>query len=251
MKKISSPVAPKAKKRGHSAFFKLVRAALLVFVLVLIAVLGLNACVVHIGGKRVVTQKAAAEQSADCILVPGCGVHGYTPSLMLQDRLNTAILLYKTGKVKKIIVSGDHREDDYNEVGVMKAYAIQHGVPGSDVFMDHEGYCTYDSLYLAKNKFGCKSVIIVTQPYHLYRALYTASALGLTASGVAAGGNNYQGQLFRELREIAARNKDFLSTAFLPEKPYSGTAISLQQSGSITNDEAFIRICRAMQVQPN
>lgn len=251
MKKSSSPGRLKAPKKGRLALFKVARAGLVALIFILIAVFGMNACVVHIGGKSVITAQKAAELNADCILVPGCGVHGYTPSLMLQDRLNTAIDLYKTGRVKKIIVSGDHREDDYNEVGVMKAYAIQHGVPGSAVFMDHEGYCTYDSLYLAKNKFGCNSVIIVTQPYHLYRALYTASALGLTATGVAAGGNNYQGQLFREVREIAARNKDLLSTVFLAQKPYSGTTVSLQQSGSVTNDSAFIRICKAMQVRPD
>ena len=252
MKKNFTTAAPKALPKKRCGIFKKAARFLLLFViLILIAVLGLNACVVYSGGKSIVTKKAAESLTADCILVPGCGVHGYTPSLMLQDRLDTAVSLYRAGKVKKIIVSGDHREDDYNEVGVMKAYAMKQGVPGSAVFMDHEGYCTYDSLYLAKNKFGCQSVIIVTQPYHLYRALYTASALGLTASGVAASGNNYKDQLFRDLREIAARNKDFLTMAFLREKPYSGTTVSLQQIGNVTNDAAFTRICKAMQVQPD
>lgn len=219
---------------------------LLPIVLLLIAVLGLNACVVHAGSKNIVSSAAVQQQQADCILVLGCAVHGYEPSLMLKDRLNTAVQLYKSGAAKKIIMSGDHKATDYNEVGVMKAYAMLQGVPDADIFMDPEGLSTYDSLYLAKNKFGCRSVLVVTQPYHLYRALYTAGFLGLKAKGVPADGNNYGGQFFREVREIAARNKDFLVTAFVAEENYTGPVLSLTESGTVTNDADFERVKKAM-----
>ena len=175
--------------------------------------------------------------SADCIMVLGAGVKGETPSHMLEDRLLEAIKLYESGAAPKIIMSGDHSRTDYDEVNVMKTFAIERGVPSEDIFMDHAGFSTYESIYRAKEIFGAKSVIIVTQKYHLYRALYISDELGVNAVGVGADPRKYSGQAKRQIREIAARSKDMLWCAFKPEPTYLGDTIDLGGSGDVTNDK--------------
>ena len=119
----------------------------------------------------------------------------------------------------------------------MKDYAILHGVPSEDIFMDHAGFSTYDSIYRAKEIFGVDKMVIVSQEYHLYRALYIAKTLGIEAYGVNADKKEYKGQWYRELREILARNKDIVKTIFKPEPIYLGDKILISGDGNITNDK--------------
>ena len=185
---------------------------------------------------RIITANEAAElENTDCVLVLGAGVRDGSPTPMLRDRLITGISLYESGVAPKIIMSGDHGREDYDEVNVMKSYAVENGVPDSDVFMDHAGFSTYDSVYRAKAVFEADSIIIVTQKYHLYRALYIAEKLGVNAVGVAADLDDYSGQLKRDLREIAARDKDFFSCLFKPEPKYLGEKIPVSGDGNITD----------------
>ena len=185
---------------------------------------------------RIITADEAAElENTDCVLVLGAGVRDGSPTPMLRDRLITGISLYKSGAAPKIIMSGDHGREDYDEVNVMKSYAVENGVPDSDVFMDHAGFSTYDSIYRAKAVFEADSIIIVTQKYHLYRALYIAERLGVNAVGVSADLDDYSGQLKRDLREIAARDKDFFSCLFKPEPKYLGEKIPVSGDGNITD----------------
>ena len=185
---------------------------------------------------RIITADEAAElENTDCVLVLGAGVRDGNPTPMLRDRLITGISLYKSGVAPKIIMSGDHGREDYDEVNVMKSYAVENGVPDGDVFMDHAGFSTYDSVYRAKAVFEADSIIIVTQKYHLYRALYIADKLGVNAVGVAADLDDYSGQLKRDLREIAARDKDFFSCLFKPEPKYLGEKIPVSGDGNITD----------------
>lgn len=171
----------------------------------------------------------------DCILVLGAGVHDDgTPSDMLTDRLETGIALYKAGVAPKLLMSGDHGRVDYDEVNVMRQYALDRGVPEEDVFMDHAGFSTYESMYRARDVFACRRIIVVTQSYHLYRALYVANALGLEAEGVSADIRTYRGQVIRDLREAAARAKDFLYTVFQPAPTYLGDVIPISGSGTAT-----------------
>jgi vancomycin permeability regulator SanA len=109
-------------------------------------------------------------------------------------------------------MSGDHT-GDYNEVGVMKSLATELGVPSEDIFLDHEGYSTYESLYRAKYVFGAEKIVIITQEYHLHRALYIARELGLTAVGVSADLRPYRLQGRYNAREHLARFKDFFTAA--------------------------------------
>ena len=185
---------------------------------------------------RIITADEAAElENTDCVLVLGAGVRDGSPTPMLRDRLITGISLYKSGAAPKIIMSGDHGREDYDEVNVMKSYAVENGVPDGDVFMDHAGFSTYDSVYRAKAVFEADSIIIVTQKYHLYRALYIADKLGVNAVGVSADLDDYSGQLKRDLREIAARDKDFFSCLFKPEPKYLGEKIPVSGDGNITD----------------
>lgn len=177
--------------------------------------------------------------NADCILVLGAGVRNNKPTPMLNDRLEEAISLYKEGKAPKIIMSGDHGRDDYDEVNVMKDFAMNKGVPSQDIFMDHAGFSTYESVYRAKEVFKAQKVIIVTQDYHLYRALFIANALDVEAVGASANLRNYPGQSARDLREIAARCKDFISCIFKPKPTYLGDPIPVNGDGDITNSRTI------------
>lgn len=172
----------------------------------------------------------------ETILVLGCQVRpNKTPSAMLEDRLKVGISLYEQNAAPTMIMSGDHRRDDYNEVKVMKDYAVKNNVPSSFIFLDHAGISTYDSIFRAKEVFQVKKIIIVSQKYHLYRALYIANQLGLEAYGVSADEVTYGGQFYREIREVLARNKDFvLSNLKIPSNISSNT-ISIHEDGDFTN----------------
>lgn len=173
----------------------------------------------------------------DCIIVLGAGVKpDQTPSLMLKDRLDRSLELYEVGVSKRLLMSGDHGKENYDEVNVMKQYAINAGVNSSMIFMDHAGFSTYESIYRAKDIFGARKVVIVSQKYHLSRALFIANRLGLDAYGVAAVDIQYSGQLQREFREVLAGNKDFIVTLFKPEPTFLGDSISLLENGDFTND---------------
>ena len=182
-------------------------------------------------------EEAATINDTDCILVLGCQVKANgVPSHMLEDRLRRGVELYQAQSAPKLLMSGDHGREEYNEVGTMKEYAIEAGIPSSDVFMDHAGFSTYESLYRAKEVFGVDRVIIVSQEYHLHRALYIAAQLGIDAYGVSADYRTYWGQPKREIREVLARCKDMLTTAFEVPPTYGGDPISLLGNGDVTND---------------
>ena len=177
------------------------------------------------------------EVEADCILVLGCGVReDGEPSLMLRDRLDKGVALYEAGIAPKLLMSGDHSRSNYDEVNTMKDYATAAGVPSEDVFMDHAGFSTYESMYRARDVFRAEKIVIVSQGYHLYRAVYDARALGLDAWGIAAEDVAYWGQSVRDLREILARNKDFFYCLFQPEPTFLGEAIPVSGDGNLTND---------------
>ena len=199
-------------------------------------VFGINAYVKHIASSLIITpDKAESPSEVDCILVLGCGVYeDGSPSPMLEDRLKRAVELYNSGVAPKIIMSGDHGQEFYDEVNVMKNYATNHGIPAEDVFMDHAGFSTYESVYRAKEIFCAKRIVVVTQQYHLYRALYIANRLGLEAKGVSSDYRAYAGQSYRDAREIAARCKDFLTCVLKPEPEFMGDIIPVSGNGNTT-----------------
>ena len=152
------------------------------------------------------------------------------------DRVMSGIEVYEAAAAPKLLMSGDHGREDYDEVGAMKNYAIENGVPSENVFMDHAGFSTYETVYRAKEIFEADKVIIVTQEYHLYRALYIAEQLGVDAYGVSSDLNTYAGQSMRDFREVLARCKDWVMCIFKPEPTYLGEAIPVSGNGDLTND---------------
>lgn len=226
----------KWKKRALMVFIVLLSLCLLGCALVF----SINAYVKYsVKDRMLTTEEASRLSDVDCILILGAGIQGNQPSLMLADRLEEGIALYQSKASNKLIMSGDHGQASHNEVGVMKTFAINAGVPSEDIFMDHAGFSTYDSMYRAKHIFSASKIIVVTQDYHLSRALYIAHALGIDAYGVPAKSPQYVGQTYRDFREILARNKDFFYCLFSPEPKFLGESIPISGNGDITNDVSF------------
>ena len=183
-------------------------------------------------------EKASELKEVDCIIILGCGVYDDgSLSPMLRDRLIRGLELYKEGAAPKILMSGDHGRKEYDEVNVMKQYAIDNGVLSENIFRDHAGFSTYETIYRAKEIFEAKKVIIVTQEYHLYRTLYIADQFDMEAYGVSADLNRYAGQSMRDFREILARCKDFAMCIFKPEPTFLGEVIPISGNGDLTNDK--------------
>lgn len=217
---------------------KILKILLIIVLISIIITIIINYYIINTSKKRILKEEDYSKlNNIDCILILGAGIWSDKPSPMLQDRLDEGIKLYKKGLSSKIIMSGDHGKEEYDEVNVMKSYAIEKGVPSKDIFMDHAGFSTYESVYRAKEVFEVKKMIIVTQKYHLYRALYIADRLGINAYGVNSNPKKYSGQIFREVREILARNKDFIYTIIKPKPTYLGESINVSGSGDITNDK--------------
>ncbi len=181
-------------------------------------------------------------EPADAVLVLGAKVHpDGTPSQYLQDRLDYGYAVYEAGLAPKIIVSGDHGAKEYNEVRAMKNYLLEKGVPEEDIFMDHAGFDTYDSMYRAREIFGARSLIISTQEYHIHRSLYIARRLGLEAQGYPAP-NIASGLTYSQIRESLAKVKAVLDVELFRRPPkYLGPAIPISGSGLLTEDEAVMQ----------
>ena len=217
---------------------KILKYIIIIGILVILIILLINFYVKISTKKQIIQGNDYSNiKDIDCIIVLGAGVWGDKPSPMLEDRLLEAIELYKNKIAPKIIMSGDHENKDYDEVNVMKSFAIEKGIPSEDIFMDHAGLSSYDSIYRAKEVFGVKKVIIVTQEYHLYRALYIANKLKIESYGRGADPRQYVGATYREFREILARNKDFVKCIFKPNSNYVGESIPVNGNGDVTNDK--------------
>lgn len=216
---------------------KIILYFVIIAVILLIVFLSINFYVKVSTKKQIISNSDYKNlKDIDCIIILGAGIRGDKPSHMLEDRLIEGINLYNNNVSNKIIMSGDHGREEYDEVNIMKNYAIEKGIPSENIFMDHAGFSTYESMYRAKEIFEAKKVVIVTQKYHLYRALYIANQLGVEAYGIGADPRQYVGATYRELREILARDKDFIKCIFKPEPTYLGETIPVSGDGDVTND---------------
>lgn len=198
----------------HSRGFRIVVVVLIVLAAVLALIAGTNAYTVLSTRDDVHRVSYYADDHANGIVVLGASVlPDGTPSDILADRLEVACDLYLIGAGDCIIVSGS-KEDGYDEPAGMRDYCVSLGVPAEAIVLDPDGYDTYASIYNARYVFGLESVIVVTQAYHLYRALATAKGLGMEAYGVAADKGDYDDQAFYSVREIFSRTVDCIMTLF-------------------------------------
>ncbi len=218
-------------------FHKLFTLALVVAAAIILVLASTNLAVTSGAYAHIVAQSDA--QKADAIIVLGAKVWtSGQPSYMLQDRLDVAYELYTAGAAPRILVSGDHGTEGYDEVNNMRRYLEGKGVPTEAIFMDHAGFDTYSTMYRARDVFVVKSAIVVTQKYHLYRAVFLADSMGLDIQGVACDRYRSPKQLLFDARELLARTKDWFEGAIIKPKPrYLGDEIPISGSGLLTHDD--------------
>ncbi|MBE0447118.1 MAG: YdcF family protein [Actinobacteria bacterium] len=216
---------------------RVVGAAALVAAAAVLIVLMVNLKIIR-GGQVGIVQSIDEAPSSQTAVVLGAKVFdGGGLSYVLADRVDTGVDLYRTGKVKKLLLTGDHGRTAYDEVNNMRRYALSKGVPPEDIFMDHAGFNTYDSMYRARDVFEVKSAIIVTQKFHLARSVYTARTLGIDAVGVPADKHIYIKAALFDAREILARTKAFIQLHITHPKPrFLRPKIPITGDGRLTND---------------
>ncbi len=201
-----------------------------------LAVGAMNA-VVYFTGKAHIRSAAEVEPAEAAIVLGALVFPDGRVSDMVADRLETAYELYQGGKVKKILITGDHGQVEYDEVNTMRRYLENKGVPTPDIFMDHAGFDTYDSMYRARDVFQVKTAIVVTQNFHLTRAVYIARKLGLEAQGVVADKHVYVKAWYYDLRELAARVKGFGEVLIRRKPVFLGPVIPISGDGRATHDQ--------------
>lgn len=217
---------------------RIFRTVLAGFVLVVAVVAGANAVVI-MGSASSVRERGDTISQVDdyqAVMVLGAMVWDDKPSHMLEDRLQVGLEIYESGAVPKLLLSGDHYRARYNEVQVMKNYMVENGVASEDIFMDHAGLSTYESMIRAKRVFGIDRMVIVTQRFHLNRALWLAERVGIEAVGVPADLRIYSTIRHSQIREVAARVKDFFVGLTLPDSYIDGEPIDITGDGNVTQD---------------
>ena len=195
----------------------------------------LNLWVYCRGRAKIVAAEEVA--TAEAILVLGAQVYeSGQVSPILRDRLSMGLQLYQLGVAPKLLVSGDHGREDYDEVNAMRRFLEKKGVPARDIFMDHAGFDTYDSMIRARDVFQVKKVVVVTQYFHLVRALYIARALRLECQGVSSDLSRYSAQTYFQGRELLARIKAFLEVTFGRSPKFGGEPHPITGDGTSTHD---------------
>ena len=208
-------------------FNKIIKCLKSLLILLILFILTTNFYVIFTTKDRITTLKQASSlKNVDFVLVLGAGIKNKQPSPMLEDRLKLSILLQQNNNSYKILVSGDHINNDYDEVSVMKNYLLENNIPEENIYQDHAGISTYDSIYRLKHIYHAQKVVIITQQYHLYRALYIANALNIEAYGLPSNQRKYYNQEKRDLREILARTKDCIKAFLRPSSAYATNIIN-------------------------
>ncbi|MGJ8684049.1 MAG: SanA/YdcF family protein [Nonlabens sp.] len=158
-------------------------------------------------------------------------------SPILQDRVDKALELYEKGIIKRFLLSGDHGQKDYDEVNAMKTYLNNKGVPDQDIFLDHAGFDTYDSMFRAHEVFQIDKAIVITQKFHLPRAIYVGRKMGLELQGYIADNREYPGNAHFTRREWLANIKAWIELNIEKSPTYSGDAIPITGDSSLSHDK--------------
>ena len=188
---------------------RLINGVIVICLGILIVISTINSYVIDSTKKKIISLDSVQDKSDYVIVVLGASVYHDRVSMMLKDRLDRAIDIYNIG-FNKILITGDGIKEDYDETSLMYKYLVESGVQESDIIIDKKGVSTSESMYRAKNIFGYDKILVVTQEYHMYRAIYLAKALDMEVYGVVTNANNYKGHEKREIREMLARVKDYL-----------------------------------------
>jgi vancomycin permeability regulator SanA len=211
---------------------KITLIGILIFIIILFIV---NYLVGNYGKKYIINLDT--DKKADAIIILGAYVYSDgTLSSVVKDRVDVGIEAYEKGLAPKILISGDHGQTDYDEVNTIRKYIESKGIEKEDIFMDHAGFSTYESLYRAKEIFEVENAIIVTQEYHLVRALYIGNKMGVKAYGITSDLRNYRGMSYYKLRDVFSRFKAFVYVKIKPKPTYLGEKIPITGDGRETHD---------------
>lgn len=208
-----------------------------IIALFLLVLAVLNAYVIGYSDDYILAFDSAIElNDIDCIIVLGAGIRpDGTMSAVLEERVRIGAELYISNVSDRILVSGDHSREDYNEVGAMKDYLVSLNIDPNIVFTDHAGFDTYDTMYRARDIFLAKRVLIVTQTFHMSRAIFIARELGLEAYGVVSDAENRYFRLKTEIREIFGRAKYVFDALFEPKPYFLGESIPIWGKASASD----------------
>lgn len=222
----------KVPKPHKIQFKKRLKQLIILGLLFLGFIFSINYLMVKLAQPQIFSEISNLPEKQTALLL-GARVYGDgTLSLIMQDRADTAIEIYEAGKVQKILVSGDHGTDGYDEVNAIKEYLLNEGIDKKDIFTDHAGFDTYDSIYRARDIFQVESMVIVTQEFHLSRAVYLANSLGIENVGVVADKWIYYGMARNNLRESIARTKAFFNVIFKAKPKFLGEVIPITGNSS-------------------
>jgi SanA protein len=216
---------------------KIIKGFFIIIAAALAVTLAINIGMILAARKHIYTDISAIPPRT-AIMVLGSQTHGTKLSPVLQDRVVGAIKLMESGKGKKLLLSGDHGERYYDEVNAMRIYVLANApdIREEDIFMDHAGFSTWDSMYRARDVFEVRDLLIVTQEFHISRAVCLARSLGLDAVGYGINQDRFRGRSLRawRLREYFARVKAFYSIVVKPKPRYLGDKIPISGDGRAT-----------------
>lgn len=173
----------------------------------------------------------------DVGIIFGAGINGDQPSKYLKDRLDAGILLWKTKRINKILLSGDNGREEYDELTVMKNYCYSHGVDTTKIFIDYAGFDTYSTMYRAKHIFKIKRATLISQKYHLNRAIYIGNKLGIKSVGFSANKGEYLGYNYVQFREWLSRSKSFYDVLRNREPHFLGGEININGMSNYSKDD--------------
>lgn len=208
------------------------RITITILTVMTLGILSINPLIKFRTDDYIKSRKSNLKHAQAAIILGAAVYRNKNLSAIAHDRTIRALHLYRDGIVDKILISGDHGQKNYDEVNTIKRWCIKSGVPERDIFTDHAGFSTYESIYRAKEIFMVQSAIIVTQKYHLPRALYIAQGKNIKAEGYTADMRTYREIVWYEIREYPARIKDFIYLNILRVKPkYLGKKIPITGDG--------------------
>jgi len=173
----------------------------------------------------------------DVGIIFGAGIRGDQPSKYLKDRLDAGILLYKSKRINKILLSGDNGREEYDELTVMKNYCFNHGVDTTKIFIDYAGFDTYSTMYRAKHIFKIKKATLISQEYHLNRAIYIGQKLGIKSVGYSANKGEYRGYKYVTFREYGSIFKSFLDVLRNREPHFLGNPIDINGISNYSKED--------------
>jgi SanA protein len=170
-------------------------------------------------------------------IIFGAGINGNKPSKYLKDRLDAGISLYKSHKIEKILLSGDNGNDEHDELTVMKNYCYKHGVDTTKIYIDYAGFDTYSTMYRAKYIFKINKAILISQKYHLNRAIYLGNKLGVKSTGYSANVGDYNGYKYVTTREYLSVFKSVLDVMRNRKPHFLGQEVNINKLSNYTKEE--------------